>query len=735
MAFTGNASTISSHAALRLLSHTVDQTAFVMSANTAPDGGGGTYVYVATDTSSGCMFTGSASGTTLSVTSVTNGALTTGFSVNRSDTGASIGTIIPGGSGTGGTGTYTLSASASITGPFSFTADNDSSFIVAVDGGRWFNVGYVQQTPAEIATGLTPINYSYPPGNMLRYGIVPNDAAKATANGTILQTLLAASIPNGPTGQFYFPNTTGADVYSFDLRFYPIRDGVHIDLQNCTLIFSGGAPTAGKPILMWIRDFRLENGNLSMTGYTGTSGLLHGGSRYNDGIGWPANPAAPFGIQDQDDLLANGKPLQGNYILRNLRISSSNSGQTTLVLIGGLRNVTLDNLWFDGTGVVVQAIYYEWGVASTTINGGVPANSWTWTTSHAANMIWRNIRATNHATGTNNAAIGANGAHNLICENIDINGCSNGLSFGSGEAFYYRPWAQDGLTGSPRSITMRDILVQNVSQYGINAIGAQTCGAGSLMYNAINALGAVAKSQAQTDYLNFVIDGAKIYGDGGVSVSGRTVDLRNIQVIGAGIASSGGVFVGQDTLHLSIQNCDIRGVHGNGIRNNVIPGSPLWSPYRPKFMSVRDCIIAGCTTIGIVVDQMQSAVIENNQLGYNTVEGDTANESVMTAGVNVGLNQTANAVVCRSNFTTVAAGGSAYANIGPFQVAENERNTLTTSGNWITQLPAATVNGFGTPTGATITANFPGATATLLQTSGAVAELIAVLKQNRILGT
>jgi hypothetical protein len=42
-------------------------------------------------------------------------------------------------------------------------------------------------------------------------------------------------------------------------------------------------------------------------------------------------------------------------------------------------------------------------------------------------------------------------------------------------------------------------------------------------------------------------------------------------------------------------------------------------------------------------------------------------------------------------------------------------------------------SGFGTPTGNTITTNFPGATATLLQTSGAVAEILLALKARGIL--
>ena len=174
MAFTGNAAVVSSYPALRLLSSSANQTAFVAAAQTAPDGGGGTYAYIPTDTSSGCLFTASVSGTTLTVSSVSNGTLAPGLSVNRGDTGASIGTTLKfgtgGTTGTGGTGTYALSASASIAGPLSFTADNNSSFIVAVDGGRWFNVGYYQQTAAEIAAGVTPVNYTYAPGHVYRYG-------------------------------------------------------------------------------------------------------------------------------------------------------------------------------------------------------------------------------------------------------------------------------------------------------------------------------------------------------------------------------------------------------------------------------------------------------------------------------------------------------------------------------------------------------------------------------------
>lgn len=183
MSFSGNASVVASHAALRLLSSATYQTAFVQGDIAAPDGGGGTYTYVASNTS-GCQFTASVSGTTLTVSAVTSGALSVGFSVNRTDTGASIGTIVSLGTGTGGTGTYTLNASATIA-SMGFTADDDSYFMVAVNGARWFQVGAYPQTAAERAAAVTPTNYGYPPYSALRYGLDPtgtNDSTTALNN-------------------------------------------------------------------------------------------------------------------------------------------------------------------------------------------------------------------------------------------------------------------------------------------------------------------------------------------------------------------------------------------------------------------------------------------------------------------------------------------------------------------------------------------------------------------------
>lgn len=100
------------------------------------DGAIGEYYYDSTDTTTGALFTGSTSGTTLTVSAVTNGTIEVGHVLCRSDTGAPVAWISALGSGSGGTGTYTISASSSIS-SMTMMTDDGGSVIVAADGGRW----------------------------------------------------------------------------------------------------------------------------------------------------------------------------------------------------------------------------------------------------------------------------------------------------------------------------------------------------------------------------------------------------------------------------------------------------------------------------------------------------------------------------------------------------------------------------------------------------------------------
>jgi hypothetical protein len=139
----GNAQVVPSFAALRLLLSSQVQTAFATGAVTQADGGGGTFVYNSSDTSSGFWGQGSASGTVLTITKVFNGTVAVGQYVNRGDTGVTLTTIASNGTGSGGLGTYNLNANVgSIPGPITITCDNDSTVLVGADGGRWDIAGF-----------------------------------------------------------------------------------------------------------------------------------------------------------------------------------------------------------------------------------------------------------------------------------------------------------------------------------------------------------------------------------------------------------------------------------------------------------------------------------------------------------------------------------------------------------------------------------------------------------------
>lgn len=583
-------------------------------------------------------------------------------------------------------------------------------------------------------TGLVVVDETIPVLNVARYGIIPNLNDSATIANNMSQLIaLVSPLTNGPTGRLYFPNTTGNDTYFFGFNGFSvqIRDGIVFDGSGVTINFSGTWVSAHNLVSMMtcIRNVTIENCNFQIAydGHLGINagGLLRIGSRYLYPFGTYTN-----GIFDQDDLVANNLPLQGNVVFRNNRLKTNNA-TGILNCLGGLRNVLVDNNFFDGGGVATGGVYEEYGFASA--NGQPPTSQSLWTSSHGTNIVWRNNWVTNLDTTNSSGSFGlaANGVYNLLSENNHVDGAYWGQQYGSGESFYYRPWAPDGQAGIPRMIRVRGGFAQNIGLGGLQCIGAQTVASSAYIYPAIHALTAPAIYKAQTDYLSFSIDGFMALTDQGIHVAGDSVDIRNCIIIGGQVvSSSGGIVVDDETMHCTIENNLIVGINGAGIRANIV--NPIWSPTRPKFIRVANNRIKRCATIGIALDDIQSGVIENNLIGANTLY-DTSAEVVMTVGVNAGSN--AGGVICRNNFITVAAGGTQYVNIGPFNRIESEQNTpVTTSGSWITAQLTSTLGGWGSPTGSAIISGFPGASATLAQTSSVVAQIIATLKSNGIYG-
>jgi hypothetical protein len=554
-------------------------------------------------------------------------------------------------------------------------------------------------TAAEIATGFSTatLTLTYEYGNILRYGVVANSSGAATSNTTIFVTLVNASIANGPTGTIWFPNSGAAapDVYYFGASApAQIRDGIVLDLNGCILNFSGAFNAAMNTygFLTCIRDVTIQNGTIQVN-YNGTGGTNNGlairvGSRSGYAFGIYSS-----GIFDQDNLVANGLPLQGGVTLRNLRITSNNPATNVSGIIfatGGLRNVIMENLWLDGQSVVVgNGFYYEFGWSST---NGQPGTESAWTSSHMTASSFRNIVVTNLAMGGTSQGFGGNGAYDCTIDTIYVNGADQGIGFGVGEAMFYRVWALDQQSPN-RQLTLRNLNCSNLRTVALVLGGAGAVG--GYLTATINALTIPQRYQAQTDLLSFAVDGFSLTvptaTGTGIEASGTNIALRN------GIVVGGTVQIGAEAMNVTIENVAVLNSGGpNGIRF----GQPaaVWSPIRPQQFQISACKVAGSTGVGISVATCQSGVIENCQLGYNT-QNDVAAETTQTNGVN--LAATSFGVKCRGLAITTASAAAAYnsANntLNNMNSIENERITQTTAGGglWDTdfQSPSAQVIG------------------------------------------
>lgn len=544
-------------------------------------------------------------------------------------------------------------------------------------------------TTAELATGVTVVAPWLPFGNLQRFGIAANNAGAALANSTILAALFNSTVAAGPTGLFFFPNNGAGspDTYYFSTIPIQIRDGINLDGNDCNVNFSGAFNPAMNTygFFTCVRDVTIQNMTITIN-YNGTGGTNNGnGIRVGSRSGYPFGIYSA-GIFDQDDLVAHGLPLQGGVTLQNLRINSNNPSTTTSAMVlalGGLRNFTMKGIAFDGQNAVKgNAFYYEYGWAST--NGSGAQNLWT--SSHMTASSFTNITVSNMATGGTSQGFGMNGAYGCTVSDINIITADQGLGFGAGESFFYRTWALDGVT--QRILNLRDITVK-ACPIGVIMGGAQPIS--GYLSAILTALPTPAKYQAQTDFLNYTLDGFSLSTPAGTAIiaSGAQVTIRN------GACNGGGICLSGEAIHSTIENVQINGASGpNGIRYDFPSPATIWTPARPVFTKVKNSKITGSTGVGIALGACQSAIIENNQIGANLLY-DVAAEATQTNGVNIAL--TSFGVRCRNNFISTAGGAVAYQNVNnnvnTNNSIESELNLQTAGGGgaWITdfQSPSA----------------------------------------------
>ena len=499
---------------------------------------------------------------------------------------------------------------------------------------------------SETSAGFTAgdITDSYELGNMLRYGIVPNDSTTATktANTTAINLLFDPE-QTGPVGKFWFPNTTGTDTYYFN-DICEIRSGCHLDLGHCTLDFAKTYAAADDRMgfFTFIRDVSIENGSINVN-YDGSAGTNAGmimriGGRTDYGFG------ALSSIEDEDWTIPMG--LIG---LKNLRLTSNNPGPLFGVLmLGGIEGIDVENVTFNGSDVIEHGFYYEFGdyhYEATVANR---------TSSHAINVHFKNIKGYNlNDDGASGAVVALIGVGDAKLEGIYGDVCVNVVEFRPGEALYYRVGAPYVVAGHTRHVVLENINGQNLAGSGMQLIGAEAASGGYLSGEGLS-------EAEQTDLIAFSVDGFSF--DQTIATVKGPLSLRN--GVGKGGGSSGGLILGDECVQFEIDNIQVLDSAGDGIRANIADG--IWSTPRLKVGSIRNSQVAGSATGGIVLASTRSVLIENNRLGYDALYDETA-ETTQDNGVNAAA--TAAGVVCRGNHVKTNS-GTAYVKAG----SDGDRN-------------------------------------------------------------
>ena len=535
---------------------------------------------------------------------------------------------------------------------------------------------------AETNAGLTP-NTSISYGDVRRYGVVANNPALATANTLALKALFNQTSPNGPSGNFFFTNITGADVYYFN-GVVPLRDGISLDLCGSTIQYQGAvlAQDTDSGFLFAIRNFQCFNGSITCVVDT----TLATSSGYAIQIG-SRDVGAYFTIFDS--LLP--EPM-GKCEIHDLDITINNTGANVsstgaIGLLGGLRDVKIYNNNFNGSGTTPNGIDYEFGWATS---GTTDLRQ----TSHAHNLFIDNNTFSNFSAQTSSAVTLA-GAYNAVVQNLYCNNVGTCVDVSPGESLFYRPWAGVDTVGVKKDIILKNIVGQSLTSTGISLVGA-TSAAGGYLASLIAGLGHPADYIAQTDLGSFTIEGFALDGSGNIAGFGNGIEVQGCirADIRLGSISGGfgaGVSATDETNALILESV---GIHGCTTAGVTLGGFSIWSPARRAKVAIRNCYIAGNSTSsagtygGISVGaNYDSVLIENNRLNYEAAFHGT-DETTQGCAVIVDIAGAAN-VVCKNNRVGVVVGGGnvAFFNLNNTPPSlgfylEGNTGTTTYSGLW-----------------------------------------------------
>jgi len=520
------------------------------------------------------------------------------------------------------------------------------------------------RTAAEISAGVTPTDFPLSPivYDVRRVGIVPNSTGARSANTTALKALLDPTT-TGPVGQFIFPNTTGSDIYHFDDRI-PCRDGIHIDLNNCTLNFTktGDATDSNGAAIHFIKNCSIQNGKLDIN-YT----FVAGSSTFN------AIALAGRG-DDQTDFQGlfdntNASAPFGNIKIKNIEIDYTGGGNSAAIqMLGGLQNCEFENIRIEGNGTLRNGIVYEFGWATDA--GGVLKDR---QSSHAHNLSFKNIYIEN-MNPTVGAGIRLGGAFNSEIDGFKIQKGFSGIGVDPGESLFFRPWVLVDDIGTNRWVTMKNIVCSELESTNIDVKGAS---------DNVGYLSSVAiPVEDRTDIYSFSIDGFLLDGTGattpgfGILSSCGHTDIRNGQMLGV----DRGIVLTNEAVHFSIKNVDIFDSEGAGMQVGF--DQAQFSPARGMIGKIENCHIAGsgvgATTAAITPRFIEMLLVKGCRFGYETGH-DNKSETTQNASISL----TSPSFVVVKDCYTAGVTGTAYEGLaGADGVLINPLGIITSDARW-----------------------------------------------------
>jgi hypothetical protein len=532
--------------------------------------------------------------------------------------------------------------------------------------GTGISIG--ESANADAAPSDTSKFPEYPRGDIRRYGVIPNNPAAAAANTVALKTLVS---PTGTfAGNIRFPNTTGKDVYYLS-DIIPFHDGIHVDLEGCTLRFSkiGVRDDTNSGFIFAVRDFSIANGSIVIDYQMGGGGTSAGSALTFGNRGEDSRYFSPT----YDSLLPS--PM-GNIVVRNLRISSNTKGGSGIEMTGGLNGVIMENIWIDGSaGALDNGIYYEFGWATNEPKRELRQ------TSHACNMRFSNINISNINT-KDGEAFALAGAYNCLVDGLYVKSAKVLFACTPGESAFYRPWKGIDQIGAKRNIAVRNIVGVGITGTAIEIAGASSKSGGYLNVTRNSA----AEETDLTDFSidGFAIDGADVDGGFGIHSSSEKLDIRNGRITNF----SRGIVTTHECTRMTIESVDVFGCKQCGMQ--IGQDSSIWNPPRQKMGFIRNCFTAG-NSIGspgvfaaIELNLCATFVIEGNRFGYEAAH-DGRPEATQGYAVRIGAQ--ANNVVCRCNHVGgIREGGTAFVSQSTAgkqgNTIENSSGIASTSGPW-----------------------------------------------------